>query len=79
MQQAENSTKSLRVNIILTVLDIDKQKLADQIGCDRSVVARVLSGERKTKRVQQKIVGALCQQIENLFVDPAQPNGQTKE
>lgn len=80
MQEAENSTLSLRVNLILTALDLDKQKLADQIGLDRTTVVKVLNGERKTKRVQQKIVVAICQRVENLFTETAQPSdGQTKE
>lgn len=67
--EIENAKK---LNIILAVLDTDKQKLADEIGEDRTVVSKVLSGNRKGMTTRRKLAKNLCGKIESLII-PAEP------
>lgn len=60
------NAKSL--NIILAVLDTDKQQLADEIGEDRTVVTKVLAGKRKGTTTRKKLAGVLCKKIEALLI-----------
>lgn len=62
----EQNAKNL--NIILAVLDTDKQQLADEIGEDRTVVTKVLAGKRKGAATRKKLAGALCRKIEALLI-----------
>ncbi len=68
--QVEQREKNL--NIILAVLDTDKQQLADEIGEDRTVVTKVLAGKRKGVGTRKKLAGALCKKIEALVM-PNEP------
>jgi DNA-binding Xre family transcriptional regulator len=66
--ETTNSGVAWKVNIILTALDIDKTELAEEIGVDRTNLSRVLSGERRTKRIQKKVVEAICKRIDLLII-----------
>jgi transcriptional regulator with XRE-family HTH domain len=63
-----NDRKSKDLNIILAALDTDKQQLADEIGEDRTVVSKVLSGKRKSPSTRKKLARALCAKVEDLII-----------
>lgn len=56
------------LDIILTVLETDKQKLADEIGVERTIVSKTLSGVRKNPAVRKKLATALCRKVEALII-----------
>ena len=62
----DRSKKDL--DIILVALDTDKQQLADEIGEDRTIVSRVLSGQRKALPTRRKLAKALCSKVEALIL-----------
>lgn len=64
----DRSKKDL--DIILVALDTDKQQLADEIGEDRTIVSRVLSGQRKAPATRRKLAKALCSKVEALILPP---------
>lgn len=66
MQTAEN-TEALKINIILTALEVDKSQIAEEINVDRTVVSKVLSGERKTKKVRSQIAEVVCAKVRELI------------
>ena len=66
--ETTNNTEALRVNIILTALDTNKQELADEIGVNRAIVSKVLSGQQRGKRTRKKLAHAICNRIETLIV-----------
>lgn len=62
----EQKVKDL--NIILAVLNTDRQQLADEIGEDRSVVSKVLDNKRKGTNTRRKLAKALCNKVERLII-----------
>jgi len=58
------------LDIILAALGTDKQQLADEIGEDRTIVSRVLSGKRKALATRRKLARALCSKVEALILPP---------
>jgi len=77
--ETTSNTDALKVNMILTALETDKAELADEIGEDRTAVSRVLSGQRRTKRTQKKIVRAICNRIEKLIIPEDQLEEDSEE
>ncbi|HMV87637.1 MAG TPA: hypothetical protein PLD20_05675 [Blastocatellia bacterium] len=65
--------RAKNLNIILAVLDTDKQQLADEIGEDRTVVTKVLAGKRKAPATRKKLAGVLCKKIEALLISDSTP------
>ncbi len=62
--------RALRAKMLMTVLDVDVQELADEIGADRSNLTKIIAGERKGLRLRPKLVKALCGRIEQFILDP---------
>jgi len=60
--------KAKDLNVILAVLDTDKQQLADEIGENRTVVSKVLAGKRKGIATRKKLAKAICHKIEQLII-----------
>lgn len=47
------------INILLALVDLNKTVLADEIGEERAVVTMTLNGQRKNRRIQEKIMEAI--------------------
>lgn len=63
--------KDLRLKMILTSLDTSVQELADEIGANRTVVSRVLAGQRAGKRLRSRLAEAIHRRIDDLLPPPA--------
>ncbi len=72
----EESKDKLKLNVILATLEVDRQELADEIGEDRTVVSKVLSGNRKGVSTRKKLAKVLCSKIEALILPPELPAEQ---
>lgn len=64
--------KKLATGVILTALGTDIQTLANRVNEDRSLVSRILSGERQAKRVREKVADELAHQV-RLFILTDEP------
>ncbi|HEX9005425.1 MAG TPA: hypothetical protein VGB07_36295 [Blastocatellia bacterium] len=73
----EEAKDKLKLSVILTALETDKQQLADEIGEDRAVVSKVLSGNRKATGTRRKLAKAICTRIEALIIPAEPPTEQT--
>jgi len=60
--------KKLATGVILTALGTDIQTLANQVNEDRSLVSRILSGERQAKRVREKVADELANQVRSFIL-----------
>lgn len=62
-----------RINILLILLKTNKSKLADEIGERREIVTLTLNGQRQSRRVRDKIVRYIRNQItvQSLFESPS--------
>lgn len=59
--------RELRLKIILAALDMSVQDLADDIGAERSLVSRVLTGQRTGRKVRQQLAAAIQERIDQLL------------
>lgn len=59
--------RELRLKMILTALDTSVQDLANDIGAERSIVSRVLTGQRVGKKMRNQLSAAIQERIEQLL------------
>lgn len=71
--------KALKVNVILTALETDKQELAAEIGADRSSVSKVLGGKRVGAKIRGQVAEAICARIKNLILPPSEEKDADKK
>lgn len=58
-----------KINILLTTFDITHDDIAEAAGVDRSLITRTIRGDRKSRRIQNRIADYIRKQItpESLF------------
>lgn len=66
------STETIfQIDMLLSALKLDRQKLADELQIDRTTVSRVLSGSRNNKATREKIADAITQHARKLVLGEA--------
>lgn len=59
---------SVQIEMLLGVLGLDRQALADELQLDRTTVSRALSGSRNNKATKEKIADAICRHTRKLVL-----------
>lgn len=68
MTNQNQSNNAVQIDMLLGVLGLDRQKLADELKLDRTTVSRALSGSRNNKATKEKIADAICQHTRKLVL-----------
>jgi len=71
---SDQNVAKFKAKMMLTLLDTDTQKLADEIDEHRPVVSDIFNGNRKAIRVRRKVAAALCAKVNSLIIPEDQPS-----
>lgn len=68
--------QTLKINVILAALEIDKSALAAELDIERTAVSKVLNLTRSNRPTREKIAVALADKLKALILNEAPINGQ---
>lgn len=68
MTNQNQQSNAVQIDMLLGVLGLDRQKLADELKLDRTTVSRALSGSRNNQATKQRIADALSQHTRKLVL-----------
>lgn len=70
MTKTQNPT-TFQIDLLLSVLGLDRQQLADELQLDRSTVSKSLSGSRANDVTKKKIADAIAGHTRKLVLGEA--------
>lgn len=71
MNRSATNQNTVQIDMLLGVLGLDRQKLADELQLDRTTVSRALSGSRNNQATKEKIADAISQHTRKLVLGEA--------
>lgn len=75
-QRMHAEKQTLKINVILAALEIDKSTLATELDIERTAVSKVLNLTRSNRPAREKIADALASKLKALILNEAPINGQ---